>query len=170
MSVVRAGVVVLVALVLQVGLLSSFSFEGARPDVLLLVAVAAGYAAGPDKGAVVGFGAGLAFDVVLTTPFGLSALVYTVVGYGVGALSGSVVRIAWWIEPFVVAAASAVGVVVYALVGEVVGQATLQGPSLAAIVVVVSAVNAVLAPLAVRALRWARTDDVDRRRHPYFAR
>jgi rod shape-determining protein MreD len=166
----KVAVVVLVALVLQVGLLAEFSFDGARPDALLLVAVCAGFVAGPEKGAAVGFAAGLAFDVVLTTPFGLSALVYTVVGYAVGSLSGGMVRSVWWVGPIVAALASAAGVVLYAVVGEVLGQATLRGPDLTAIVVIVSVVNAVLAPLAVRALRWARTDDVDHRRHPYFAR
>lgn len=170
MNPVKVAVIVAVALVAQVGLLAEISFDGARPDALLLVAVCAGFVAGPERGAVVGFVAGLAFDVVLTTPFGLSALVYTVVGYAVGSASVSVVRTVWWLGPIVAGLASAAGVVVYAVVGEVLGQATLQGPDLTAIVVIVSAVNAVLAPAVVRALRWARTDDFDRRRNPYFAR
>ena len=68
----RLGVVVLVALVLQVCLFSRFSYEGARPDVMILVAIAAGLVAGAERGALVGFVAGLAYDVVLTTPLGLS--------------------------------------------------------------------------------------------------
>ena len=56
-----------------------------------------------------------------------------------------------WLRPGAFA-----GSIVFALVGVVVGQATLSGPPLTAIVVVVAAVNAVLAPLAVRAMRWAR--------------
>jgi rod shape-determining protein MreD len=169
MSALKVAVVTLTALILQVSLLSTFSYQGARPDVMVLLAVCAGYVAGPEKGAAVGFAAGLAFDVVLATPFGLSALVYTLIGYGVGTLSGIVVRAAWWIEPIVAAGATAAAMVAYGLVGEVLGQATLQGAGLGAIVIVASAVNAVLAPVAVRAMRWARTDDVDRRRHPYFA-
>ena len=39
-----------------------------------------GWRAGPDRGAVVGFFAGLGYDVFLQTPFGLSALVYCVGG------------------------------------------------------------------------------------------
>ena len=89
----RLGVVVLVALVLQVCLFSRFSYEGARPDVMILVAIAAGLVAGAERGALVGFVAGLAYDVVLTTPLGLSALVYCLVGYAVGA-SGSGVLLA----------------------------------------------------------------------------
>ncbi len=162
--------VVLGTLILQLSLFARFSYEGARPDLMLLLAVIAGLVAGPERGAMVGFAAGLAFDIVLSTPLGLSALVYTLVGYGVGLVGATVVRSSWWISPAVAAVGSAAGVLLYALVGEVLGQATLSGPSLTAIVVVVSAVNAVLAAPAVRVLRWACTAESGHRRQPFFAR
>jgi rod shape-determining protein MreD len=166
----RVAGVVLAALVLQVSLFARFAYEGARPDVMILVAIAGGFVLGPDRGAAVGFAAGLAFDVVLTTPLGLTPLVFTLVGYAVGSVSNLVVRSSWWIVPAVAAGASAGGMVVYALVAEVFGEPALSGPPLTAIVVVVSAVNAVLAPVAVRAVRWAAVEPSDRRRHPYFLR
>ena len=43
MSWPRTALVVLVALVIQVTLLSRFSFEGARPDIMILLAVIGGY-------------------------------------------------------------------------------------------------------------------------------
>lgn len=170
MNAAKTGLVVLAALVLQVCLFARFSYDGARPDVMVLLAITAGFVAGPERGAVVGFAAGVAFDVVLATPLGLSALVYTLVGYGVGVITANVVRAAWWITPVLVAIASAAAMVLYALVGTVLGQPTLEGPPLTAIVVVVAALNAALSPLASRAVRWARTDGVDRRRHPFLAR
>lgn len=170
MNAARIAAVVVVALVLQVCLFARFSFDGARPDVLVLVAVVAGFVAGPERGALVGFAAGVAFDVVLATPFGLSALVYTLVGYTVGVLGANVVRSAWWISPLLVGVASAAAMVAYALVGQVLGQATLDGPPLLAIVTVVAILNTILAPLAVWAVRWTRTDDVERRHHSFLAR
>lgn len=170
MSPFRLAVVVLVGLVLQVSLFSTFSYEGARPDVMVLLAIAGGFVMGSERGAVVGFAAGLAFDVVLTTPMGLSALVYTLVAYGVGAVGNSVLRSSAWIAPAVAAVASAAAMLLYAVVAEMFGQAAFTGPPLTAIVVVVSAVNAVLAPLAVRAMRWVRQSEADSRRHPYFIR
>lgn len=163
MSPGRLAVVIVGFLTMQVTLLSRFSYEGARPDVMVLLAVLAGYLAGPDRGAVVGFASGLAFDVVLSTPFGLSALTYTVVGYGVGAATGGMVRSSRFAPSLVAAAGSAAATLLYAVIGAVLGQPTLEGPSLTAIVVVVAAVNAVLAPLAARALSWAIADDRDRR-------
>ena len=170
MRIGRAAGVVFMALLLQVSLFARFSFEGARPEILVLVALMAGFVAGPEDGAIVGFAAGLALDVVVQTPFGLSALVYTVAGYATGSLTSSVLRSAWWIASVVAAVGSAAVMLVYALVGAVLGEPTLTGPSLATIVVVVSAVNAALAPLAALALRWARTEDVDRGRHAFLSR
>ena len=170
MNPLKVAVVIVVALVLQVALFATFDLDGARPDIMVLVAVAAGYVAGPERGAIVGFAAGLAFDIVLTTPLGLSALVYCLVGYAVGVLGGSMMRTSWWTAPAVGGAGSAAGVVLYALVGEVLGQHVFQGPSLLSIVLVVSVVNAALAPVAFRALRWARNDEVDHRRHALFSR
>ena len=169
MSWPRTALVVLVALVLQVTLFSQFSYEGARPDIMILLAVMAGYRLGPERGAIVGFAAGVSFDIVLSTPLGLSALVYTIVGYTVGVATSGMVRTSRFGAPLVAAVGSAVGMLLYALVGAVLGEPTLSGPSLASIVVLVAAVNALLAPLAARALSWAKTDDRDRRQ-PFFAR
>jgi rod shape-determining protein MreD len=159
----RLAAVVIGALVLQVSLFSRFSYDGARPDIMILLAVLAGFTMGSERGAIVGFASGLAFDLVLSTPFGLSALVYTIVGYGVGAATGGVVRTSRWLPPAIAAAGSAAGMVLYAVIGAVVGEATFDGPPLAAIVVYVAVINAVLAPLAIRALAWVRTDERDRR-------
>ncbi len=169
MSAGRAAIVVFAALVLQVCLLARFSYDGARPDVLVLVVIAAGFLAGPERGAQVGFAAGLAFDVVLTTPLGLSALIYTVIGFAVGTMSRSVVRSAWWIGPAVVAGASAAAMLVYAVVAQVLGQAGFDGPSIGAVVLVVTAVNLVLAPLALRATRWTQVGSIGPAR-PFAAR
>lgn len=159
MSTAKLAVVVLAGLVLHVCLFARFSYEGARPDVVILLAIAAGFVGGPEKGALVGFAAGVSLDALLSTPMGLSALVYIVVGYVVGRASAGVLRSAWWIVSAVAAMASAAGMIAYALVGTVLGQATLDGPALWAILVIVPAVNAVLAPAAVRAMGWARHDE-----------
>lgn len=170
MNPAKLATVIGTTLLLQLGYFSTFDHHGARPDVMLLLAVAGGYVAGPERGAVVGFSAGVAFDVFLSTPFGLSALVYCLVGYLVGAVGASIMRTSWWTAPVVGGAGSAVGVVLYALIGEVLDQHTFRGPSLLSIVVVVAAVNAVLAPVAFRAIRWSRRDEVDTRRHALYPR
>jgi rod shape-determining protein MreD len=146
---------VLIALVLQTSILLHLSIAGVTPDVMLLVAAAAGIAGGPDRGAVVGFASGLAIDLFLQTPLGLSALVFSLVGYFAGLLTTGILRASWWIPVLAVALASATGEVLFALAGAVVGQAYLVRPRLLVVAAVVAAVNAVLAPLVLRAVARA---------------
>jgi rod shape-determining protein MreD len=152
--VVRSSLVIFVALVLQIGLLANLPVFEARADIMMLIGIAAGLAAGPDRGAAYGFAAGMAYDLLLHTPLGLSALVYSIVGYLAGLGRDAMLRAVWWVPVGTAAAASAAGVILYVVFGRVVGQSAAGLPVLN-IVLVVSVVNALLAPLAVRTMRWA---------------
>ena len=129
--------------------------SASRPTCCCCVAIAAGLAAGPERGAVVGFAAGLAFDLLLQTPFGLSALTYALVGYLVGRLQDSVLRAAWWIPVATAAAASAVGVILFAVLGTVVGEDLVGCGSSCGSALVVAVLNRRAPPLVVRAVRHA---------------
>jgi rod shape-determining protein MreD len=61
-----------------------------HPDLLWLLPITAALLDGPETGAIVGFWSGLAFDLVLPTPFGLSALVGCLLGYSVGVATAAV--------------------------------------------------------------------------------
>jgi len=79
------AVVLVVATVLQAGLLSHLRIAGAAPDLLLVIAVAGGLVAGETRGALGGFFCGLAADLLTWgRPFGLAVLVFTLVGWGCG--------------------------------------------------------------------------------------
>src|ERR1700722_17120255 len=120
-DVARSTIVIAVALVVQHTLLDSVRVGGAHPDLMLLLPVAAGYAAGPDRGAVFGFISGLVADLFLPTPYGLSALVGCLLGYGTGLATRGLVRSSWWLPPVVAAAATAAGMGAYAILGAVLG-------------------------------------------------
>jgi rod shape-determining protein MreD len=161
--VVRTSFVLALCLAFQIGIAPSFQLFGVQGDIMLLAAISAGIAAGPDRGAVIGFLSGLLYDSVLTTPFGLSALTYALVAYAVGSLQDSVLRAAWWIPVASAAAASAIGVILYGVLGTVLGE-QLVGSSLIRIALVVALLNAIAAPVVIRAMRWA-TDSEDSVRH-----
>jgi rod shape-determining protein MreD len=152
--VVRTSLVLVVALTLQLGMASSITFFGVQGDLLLLVAISAGIAAGPDRGAAIGFAAGVSYDLLLQTPFGLSALSYALVAYLVGGLQDSVLRAAWWIPVATAAAASVVGVILYGVLGTVLGE-ELVGWDLLRVAILVGLFNTVAAPFVVRTMRWA---------------
>jgi rod shape-determining protein MreD len=151
---VRTSLILVVALTVQLGIAPHLGLFGVQGDLLLLVAISAGVAAGPDRGAAIGFAAGVAYDLMLQTPFGLSALTYAIVAYLVGGLQDSVLRAAWWIPVATATAASGAGVILYGVFGTVLGD-DLVGLSLLRIAAVVAVLNTVAAPLVVKAMRWA---------------
>ena len=76
--------VVVAAVLLQSTVLAELRLAGVRPDVVVLTVVAVAMASGPASGAVFGFSAGLVADLLFDLPVGVSALVYTAVGFAVG--------------------------------------------------------------------------------------
>jgi rod shape-determining protein MreD len=152
----RALLVLVVVLVLQLTVALDIRVAGAHPDLIVGLAVAAGLAGGTERGALVGFFSGLAIDLFLPTPFGLSALVGVVVGVGAGQLvAAGVDRTNWFFVPGVAALGSAIGVIMFAVLGAVVGQPDMLTPSLGVVVGVVAVVNGALGYLLVRACNWA---------------
>src|SRR6476469_3599289 len=118
---VRLGLVIVVVLLLQLSLISEMHLFTATGDILLLLAIAAGIAAGPEWGALTGFIAALAFALVLQTPFGPPVLSYCIVGYVVGRVQTGILRAAWWVPMVTAAIASAAGVVLFAVLEALLG-------------------------------------------------
>ena len=152
---VRLGLLVATALVLQLTLLNGLRIAGVHADALLLVTVAAGYVGGADRGALVGFACGLVADLFTQSPYGLSALAFCIVGYGVGLVRGGVLRTAWWIPVVTAVVATAAGEVLFALLAAIVGQPQVLTDRLGVVVAVTAGVNGVLARVAVPAMGWA---------------
>jgi rod shape-determining protein MreD len=157
----RALLVLVVVLLLQLTVVLDIRVAGAHPDLILGLAVAAGLAGGTERGAIVGFFSGLALDLFLPTPFGLSALV----GIGIGTAAGRLVaagvdRTNWLFVPGVAAVGSAIGVIMFAVLGAVLGQPDTLTVGLGAAVGVVTVVNGALGYLLVRACNWAFGQEV----------
>ncbi|HEY2444077.1 MAG TPA: rod shape-determining protein MreD [Streptosporangiaceae bacterium] len=93
--VLLSAVLVLVALVLQLSVLGRLSLPGGvTPDLVLLVVVGLALSHGPMAGLITGFCAGLALDIAPPSDhlIGLYALVFCLVGYGCGLISGELER------------------------------------------------------------------------------
>lgn len=165
----RIVLAVVAALLLQLSLLSDFSYEGARPEIVVLIVLAAGHLLGPDDGLVVGFAAGLAYDVFLTTPLGYTALVYLGAGYAMGRFVPPLREAPWWFAAIVLAAASAFVMLVQGALGELIGLDTLRGPAIGTIMMVVALTNLVFAPAASALVRWSHRSDRPQRRRSVYA-
>jgi rod shape-determining protein MreD len=151
----RVGLVVLGFVTVQQTLMLDIRVGGVHPDVMVLLPIVAGIVGGPARGASMGFGSGLVADLFLPTPFGLSALVGTVIGFAVGVATLALDRSTIWLPPVAALGASALYELIYPALGSVLGQPQMLHADLLRIVVVVSVTNAILAIPALRLVTWA---------------
>jgi rod shape-determining protein MreD len=162
-AVVRLVFVVFVALMVQSTLLVSIRFRGVHPDMVWLLPITAALLDGPETGAIVGFWAGLAFDLILPTPFGLSALVGCLLGFAVGQATAAVDSRAVWLKP-VAALIGAVGAdMLFAVLGAILGQEQMVKVNFPALVAVVGVSSLILVLPVNRMMRWSLTGEGNRR-------
>ena len=83
-----SGTGVLIALMLQLTLLSRLGLPGATPDLVVVVVVALALGYGPGIGGIAGFFAGLAVDLAPPAEgvVGLNAIVYLAIGWVAGSI------------------------------------------------------------------------------------
>jgi len=159
MARVKLAAVLLVAILIQTTLVPDLRVRGVAPDLMLLIAVCAGLAGRAELGAVVGFIAGLLADLFLqTTPLGLSALTCCLIGFTVGAIRRSVLREGRALQPLIALLASAAGVILFVLIGGMVGQSQLTGLGphrIGETAVIVAVMNAILALAVAPVVAWA---------------
>jgi rod shape-determining protein MreD len=133
--------------------------DNVAPDLMMLMAVCAGLAGGPEQGAVVGFAAGFMSDLFLqSTPLGLSALAAALTGFAVGWARVNLFRPNAAMTPLVAGAGTGFGVVVFVVIGYLVGQGQLVAPGkswLVEVAALEAVYSAVLALPAAMLMGWA---------------
>jgi rod shape-determining protein MreD len=102
-----------------------------------------------------GFGSGLVADCLLPTPFGLSAFIGALIGFGVGLATGALDRSSWWLPTVAALVAGVLYEVFYALLGSILGQPQMLHVGVTRTALLVAVCNAVLAVPAVRMVGWA---------------
>jgi rod shape-determining protein MreD len=151
----RFALVALVALVVQVAILDQIELIGAHPDVMIVLVGAAGAIGGPVRGAMLGFVLGLVADLVLPTPYGLSSLTFVLVGFAAGlvrSLPGD--RDGRSAQAVTTVAAAALGTMLYAAIGELVGQSGMLSREAVFAMLIVTLGAIVIAVPADAAIRW----------------
>lgn len=152
----RWSLIIVVALVLQTTVFTELRIWGGGVMIGLVVTIAVAFSAGSNAGAIFGFVLGLLFDLFLTgTPLGLSALSFTVAGYAIGSFERSLLRQGPFVAPIITAAGTTIGLLVFIMVGALLGnQAFLELRTLGVVVVTIAA-NAAISPLVFPAVQWA---------------
>lgn len=121
--ILAVAALLIVTLALQSTLLAQATMLGVIPQVVLVVVVCLAYLDGERVGVVTGFFAGLLQDFVqFPAVIGLTALVYTLVGYGVGVLRQYAPAESVWTPVLTVTLASAVAQLSYAGLAIILGE------------------------------------------------
>jgi rod shape-determining protein MreD len=142
--------------VLQVGILDGIVIGGAHPDAFLTLAIVSGLVAGPQRGALIAFVAGLVADLFVITPFGLTSLCFVLVAFTAGsasALSGG--RAPYSFKVVTAAIGGLAATLLYSLVASLIGQPDLARHQLVVVAVVVAAGCAALVLPFGAAMSWA---------------
>lgn len=153
--VLRLVLVGLIALSVQTTLLADMTIDGVVVQIMLCLSVAAGVSGGPERGAFAGFLFGSMFDLVLSTPLGLTALVYGLAGFVAGYVNSLTVNHPWWLGSIVVASTTALATFVHPVFANWIGFDGWLTVRVVRVALVVALANALLAPLAVPLTRWA---------------
>jgi rod shape-determining protein MreD len=123
--VAAVSALLIVGFALQTTVLTRATLLGVIPQVLLVVILSLAFTDGERVGVVAGFFGGLLIDLRLEDPsalMGLTALIYTIVGYGVGSVRRFTTSESVWMPVFVVAIASAIVEASYAGLSIILGQ------------------------------------------------
>jgi rod shape-determining protein MreD len=146
-------VLVLTALLLQSVVFGRLELAGAKPELIYLLAILSAYLDGPASGAVMGFFGGMAQDFLLNQPKGITALTLTLVGYAVGSLRQYMPTPSPLLPVFLVAGATAVGVLFNGLFLYLIGRFDSGFAYLLRIAVLSAVYNAILTPLVFPVVR-----------------
>jgi len=155
MTILKVGAVFLVSIVLQLTVFVDVRVADVAPELLALVAVLAGFLAGPERGSTIAFGAGLLWDVWLPTPLGLAAMAFATVAFAIGSIEAGLFTDSRLQVSALAFLGTFAAVISYALLGEVVGQRGLVDVELLRVALIAGVLNSLLAPLMMRPMTWA---------------
>ncbi|MER6140248.1 rod shape-determining protein MreD [Streptomyces sparsogenes] len=150
--VLLSTLLVVIALVVQVCVLARLQLPGAVPDLLLLVVLGLALVYGHTGGALIGFGAGLLADLAPPADHaaGRYALVLCVIGYLAGLARPETGQLRSATGPMLVVVAAAIGsTLLYAGVGQLVGDDAARHVGLGKLLFTAALYDLLLAPFTV---------------------
>ena len=151
--ILAVAAIIITAVLLQSTVFSQLRLLGVRPELLFLVTIILALLEGPGEGAVVGFACGLAQDLFLNQPKGITALTLTLLGYAVGMSRQYIVSPSPLLPTVVVAVGTALGMVFYEVVSFLLGTFEASLAFAIRVALLTAIYNAVLTPILYPLLR-----------------
>lgn len=154
-AVIRMTLVGLVGLGLQTTILNDLRPFDVCLQSMLLLSACTGLARGSETGAIAGFVFGYMYDMVLISPFGISAVVFAAVGYLAGTANNFVHESTWWSRMVIGPVACVAGAMVMPVALEMVGIEGSLTTAVFRVAAVVGVSSVVFTEPCVRVCRWA---------------
>jgi len=146
--------VLVVIVLVQATVMPHVAVWGVFPDLPVLVVSSWGLLRGPSEGAIGGFIAGAALDLLSGSPFGAASLALIAVGATSGLAKGSALQAHVVLPLLTVLLASILYDLVFLFVLRVSGDTVAWMDSFVRIILPSAALNAVLTPLVFGLMRW----------------
>jgi len=162
MFVRRVALLIAVTVLLQVTVFPHVRIAGRVPDLGLILAVAIAFEYGPEAGVIVGFVAGLSYDLFLATPLGLTALAYALTAYAVGVLQGGVLRSPKWFTPVIGGLAGITAGFLFVGIGYLAGVDAVRGNQAFVTIGIASGYDALLAPFVFMIVAFSLPEPIER--------
>ena len=151
----RSALVIALAVMVHVGFGAHITPAGVIVDPLVLIAVAGGTVGGRSSGASLGGGCGLASDLIVHTPFGMSMLVLTLVGYVSGTIADQLPSAGRAVRAMIAGVLAAGAIGMFGCVGWLMDLVYVTEAPLVRIAIVTAIAALAANPLLERIVRWA---------------
>lgn len=152
---VLIATLIILAVLMEVSLIAPIGWWAATPPLALVMVAALAFVFGPITGAVTGFATGLVLDLAPPAEgtVGVSALILTVVGFGLGRVFDSDDR-PWPITTALIALAGGAAVVATAALGGLLGDPRVRWEEVPSMTVAAAVYAGILALPVVPLVRW----------------
>jgi len=151
----RVLAVLLTALIAQATLLTEIRIQGATVELMMVIAILAGFHGGPERGMFVAFFAGLLQDSLISVPLGLHALVFPPLAVAVSSLEQRMVRLTPVADALALLLASTAGIFMIVAAGLLFGLSPFDPSILLTRILIAAAMTTAIAIPVNRAVRWA---------------
>ncbi|HEX9774716.1 MAG TPA: rod shape-determining protein MreD [Actinomycetota bacterium] len=151
--VVLLAMLVITGLALETSVFGELTLTGTKSELMVLITVGVALTQGPSTGAMAGFVAGLASDLILGLPRGVGALTLTLTGYVVGRMRVLFQTPTAWMPIAMVTAATFFAVLFYGGFSILLGQTSLPMVRILRHAALASVYNALLTPFLYPVLR-----------------
>ena len=158
----RLMLLALILLSLQTTVLNDLRPFGVMVPLMLLFAVAVGAVHGSEIGAIAGMVVGAMYDCVLTSPLGLSSLVFAAAAFCAGLLPYFVREPTWWSRLLAVAIFAALGEMLNPVVQGVIGFSGWLHPHVFVVGAVVAVMAGPIALILIPLSRWTLREAASR--------